>query len=55
MSLPSLFVGGFMFFIILSILWSNGVKEVGASKEEVAMVYLAKDISTLTKSIYEGR
>ncbi len=35
-------VGGFMFFI-MSMLWSNGVKEVGANKEEVAMVYLAKD------------
>jgi hypothetical protein len=35
-------VGGFMFFI-MSMLWSNGVKEVGANKEEVATVYLAKD------------
>jgi hypothetical protein len=41
MSLPIL-VGGFVFFI-MSMVWSNGVKEVGANKEEVAMVYLAKD------------
>jgi hypothetical protein len=33
----------FLCFLLLSMLWSNGVKEVGPNKEEVAMVYVAKE------------